>query len=233
MNAVYPLGTGSHWGNKEIEYSITFLRRYTSIVDVFTVGEAHPLATNIPYRETQHPAVNIWEKLLTACLDNRVSDPFLFINDDHYFTKPVDVEAYPNYYAYALKDYPFMREFIHSRATGQLVNPYYALVHRTYEILGDVLFFNVHCPCLVHKEKFIECFEKYRKEIYTDKGLLIKTTYLQGESGVLLSDYKIRLRESFESIIKVAAERHIISSGEFVDEQTAKALEYLTCLNDN
>lgn len=220
MNAVYPLGKGSHWGNNEIRFSVRSLEMFTSIREVFIVGENPGFGNHIPYRETQHPAVNIWEKLVEACLTDEISDPFLFINDDHYFIKPVEIESYPNYYAYRISEYPSLK----IKHGG---NPYYQLVERTFKILGDVLFFNVHCPCLIHKQKFLDCFETYRQEIYTEGGLLVKTTYLQNEPGVQMDDYKIRFNESYQTIIDNIKDRHVFSSGEYAFEGTQQVLKQI------
>jgi hypothetical protein len=230
MNAVYPLGNGSKWDNNELRYSVKSLSLFTNIDKVFVIGQlfdgelALPFE-NIPYRETQNPAVNIWEKLVEACVTPQISDPFLFINDDHYFTRPVDIDSYPNYYAYMIDDYPYMHQWVKGTNLNMLDNPYYKLVKRTRDILGNVKFFNVHCPCIIHKEKFLRTFEQYRSEIYTDIGLLIKTTYLQNEPGEVMTDYKIRFRESFDSVIDKIRDRHIFSSGEFVDPDTMKVLQ--------
>lgn len=217
MNAVYPLGTGSHWDNNEIRYSVESLKYAKGVSGVFVIGEDAGIGTHILMRETQAPAVNIWEKLITACVDERVSDPFLFINDDHFFLSEVDALNYPNYYCYNISQYPIQFANPH--------NPYYQLVKRTWDILGDVVFFNVHCPCIIHKAKFIECFETYRQQIYTGPGLLVKTTYLQGAPGQYMKDYKVRHNESYETIAKNSKGRHIISGGEFIHPDLQKFLK--------
>jgi len=96
MNAVYPLLED----NKEIHYSIECLKKFTTIGDIFTIGAAHEGAIHIPHTDNQSKIVNLWQKCYAACIDERISDPFLFINDDHFIIKPVDIENYPNYYSY-------------------------------------------------------------------------------------------------------------------------------------
>lgn len=215
MNAVYPLGKGSLWENKEIQYSVRSVRKYAKwVTDIWTVGENVGF-NNIPYEETQHPAVNIWEKGYLACLDERISDPFLFINDDHFFLKPVS-EDYPAYYSYPIAEYPFRDSGIKG-----FEHPYFRLVRRTREILGDVLFYNVHCPFIVHKDKFVETFHRYEKEIYSDVGMLVKTTYLQGTEGVQMDDYKTRRGEELESVRRHCKDRHIFSTDADISEGAA------------
>ena len=215
MDAVYPLGSGSLWENKEILYSVASLRKFAPFIkDIYTVGEDAGF-NHIRHKETQHPSVNIWEKGYLACMDERVSDPFLFINDDHYFLQPIE-ENYPAYYAYNISEYPFRDSGIKG-----FVHPYFRLVNRTREILGDVLFYNIHCPFMVHKKKFMETFERYENEIYSDVGMLVKTTYLQGIEGVQLSDYKTRRGESLQSVQRNCEGRHIFSTEADISEGAA------------
>lgn len=220
MNAVYPLGKGSEWNNNEIKYSIALLRKYAAwITDIYTVGVAVEGAINIPFDETQHPAVNIWEKIYEACHDERISDPFFCINDDHYIIKPIQPD-YPNYYAHLISEYDCKPVSLGGKIFQGMEHPYQRLVLRTLDVLGDGLFFNVHCPFIVHKQKFIDIFERYSDEIYTDVGLLVKTTYLHGEPGVQMNDYKTRTNETEQSILKHCEGRHVFSSGKH-----SKALE--------
>lgn len=217
MDAVYPLGDGSLWENKEIQYSVKSVRKFAPWVeDIYTVGEDAGF-NNIPHKETQHPAVNIWEKGIIACNSN-CSDPFLFINDDHFLLKPIP-ENYPAYYAYDLTEYPFRDSGIKG-----FEHPYFRLVRRTREILGQGLFYNVHCPFVVHKDKFVEVFEKYQKEIYSDVGMLVKSTYLNGVEGVQMNDYKTRRGESYESVKRHCKDRHIFSTEADISEGAAMYL---------
>jgi hypothetical protein len=199
---------------KELDYSIKSVRRFAPhITDIFTVGSSHPLAINIPFDETQHPAVNIWEKIFLACHDERVTDNFLCLSDDHYLLQPAPIE-YPNYYAYNISEYPL-------RATGikNFEHPYYRLVRRTRELLGDCLFYNIHAPFVVNKQRFIDVFNKYESEIYTDVGILVKTTYLHGsQNNAQLADYKTKQNEPFESIKAHCKARPVFSTNDDISE---------------
>lgn len=219
MDAVYPLGNGSLWNNNEIRYSIASLRRFAPFIrDIYTVGETVENTYHIQHEETQHPAVNIWEKVYIACHNSSISERFMCINDDHFLLKEIP-EDYPAYYSYNIKDYPI-------RSTGvlKMEHPYNRLVRRTRELLGDVLFYNVHCPFIVDKSKFITTFERYEKEIYEDCGILVKTTYLAGTQGMQMNDYKTRINEPYESVKQHCSGRHIFSTDTHISDG---AIQYL------
>lgn len=218
MDAVYPLGTGSLWENNEIKYSVASLRRFAPWVDeIYTVGEDAGFY-HIPHEETQHPAVNIWEKIYMACHDARVSENFLCINDDHFLLAHAP-ENYPNYYAYNIADYPFRDSGIKG-----FEHPYFRLVRRTRELLGEVLFYNIHSPFIVNKAQFISVFEKYEQAIYEDVGILVKTTYINSlmhPNPVQLEDYKTRRGETLESVRRHCKGRPVFSTDAEISEGAA------------
>ena len=225
MDAVYPLfPRGEH-----IEYSYALLKKFTSIQNVFTVGEAFEPAIHIPHTDNQVPSCNIWEKALAACLDDRVSDPFLLISDDHFFIQPVDIGNYPNYYAFNISEYPYKTYNILGLTVDISNNPYWMLVKKTHDLLGDVPFYNVHCPVIIHKQKFIDTFEAYREHIYSGIGLLVKTTLLHPTSHptVQMDDYKAKAKESLAEIRHNAKGRHIISCADGCDAIFEFLSEYL------
>jgi hypothetical protein len=237
MDAVYPyhVPKGLFWG-QEIHYSIKCLRKFTDIKNIYAVGDYTDVAIHIPYAQTQTPAVNIWEKCLIACGDERISDPFLFISDDTYFIKETDVSNYPNYAHGTIGGHPRLNEVIQIGGS-KFLEAYAALIKKTYELLGDVVFFNVHTPVLIHKQKFIDCYRKYEDELYKSQkhsdgsfhslGLLLKTTYLQGADFEMTTDYKAHKSISRQQLEKDLKDRHVFSTG---DEVSPGTMEYLASL---
>lgn len=226
MDAVYPFHKPATCWGEEIQYSIKSLRKFTTIDKVYTVGDSAPNTINIPYKQTQQPSVNIWEKCLEACKDPRVSDPFLFLSDDHYFLTPQDIENYPNYCHGTLAQYPFLNKIVEVNGK-KFDHPYWGLVTKTFKLLGDVTFFNVHCPAVVHKDRLYECYRKYQDELYQGLGLLFKTTYLQGLPGVEMTDYKTRDGTSLDEVRFQTRHRHVFSSNDEISEGVKKFLQSL------
>ena len=102
-DVIYVLGTGSRWHNNEIRFSLRSLEKnLMGFRRVFVVGECPGFLQNvihIPATDIFNPQVNadgnIINKVLTACADERISDDFLFINDDHLVLKPIAVSEVP------------------------------------------------------------------------------------------------------------------------------------------
>ena len=220
MNAVYLHGTGSMWNDWEIQYSIRSVRKYAPFIsDIFSVGIPAPGTKNIPHQDTQHPAVNIWEKIVLACMDDRVSDPFMLLSDDHFLIAPISME-YPNYFPGRISQWPRRPDFYKMR------DPYSELVDRTQYIIGDVLWFNVHCPVLIHKQSFLDTFNEFRPDIYSGPGLLVKTTYLRNQKHniVPMADYKTKPRESAAQLTSGLIGRHVFSTDTEISDAVADYL---------
>jgi hypothetical protein len=104
MDIIYILGTGSKWQNNEIRYSIrSILKHCQDLERVIIIGEDpgfyhyNDKLIHIPTADTAHKEANIWKKVLKAAGTPEISDPFLFINDDHFMLKPFNAAVYPYY----------------------------------------------------------------------------------------------------------------------------------------
>ena len=95
IDIVYALGTGSGWSDNEIRFSLrSIFKNLTNIGQIFIVGEK-PAGLK-GFIHVEHPDEfsstnadgNIIRKVLRACQDPRVSEKFLFINDDHIIINP-------------------------------------------------------------------------------------------------------------------------------------------------
>src|SRR5688500_13559340 len=89
---VIPLGHGSHWGNTELRYCLRSVEKHlTGYGDVIIIGEKPAWLRNvihIPFDEGPAPKSfekerNIFNKIMVACNDDRVTDSFLFMPADH------------------------------------------------------------------------------------------------------------------------------------------------------
>jgi hypothetical protein len=162
IDCVIPLGTGSRHHNMELRYSL----RSASYDNVWLIGECPEWFTgdHIQAYDGGAATLNIWNKLKAACLDPRVSDPFLYSNDDYFFLTP-PVMPYPTYY-------------------GQLQNgnnAYKQLAKHTMRILKwnslPTLFYDIHRPMMIDKAKFLECFAFFEQHCKVGLGLIVKSCY--------------------------------------------------------
>jgi hypothetical protein len=178
---VIPLGYGSRWNNLELRYCLRSIEKYLiGYGDVFIVGEKPGWVKNVEHipcpdygTQTYDKERNIFNKVIAACVDKRVSDDFLFMNDDHYLREKYEARVFPYYYDGRLTD-------------KMTVTDYKYTVWNTIDSLRpfgrDGLYFDVHCPIVYNKEKFFWCLcdADWTKRF----GYCIKTFYCNCVDGL-------------------------------------------------
>jgi len=169
VSVVYTLCNQSHYNNAELRFSLRSIDKYLSnIANVVIVGHNPPGFKNfdhIPARDSESiPDINIFNKLVLACQSDKVTDDFLFMNDDHFLFDYFDASEFPNFYCNSLKHY-LERTKIRGGYFGRVQN-----VARKYP---DGKFFDVHTPIMYNKEKFLALRDHFDFE----KGMVIKSLY--------------------------------------------------------
>ena len=163
MDIVYILGTGSVWQNNEIRFSLRSVEKNISDVgNVFVVGERPAFLKNaihLPYKDSS-PAYwrNAYSKTILACKDPRLSENFLFMNDDFFILKPITAETYPYYYN---KKYHRMNNLNHA---------YFSAIQKARADRGDqlaqgVFNFAVHRPIRYNKKLYLEMPLVYKNSL--------------------------------------------------------------------
>lgn len=199
---VYVLGTGSHWNNNEIRYSLRSLEENgIGYGKIFVVGTRPDFLSDdvihIVADDHFNPSVNadgnIILKVLAACSDERLSDDFLFINDDHLLLKPYEIADIP----------PFHKGDMNGYGDDYFKNNYWRgrlLATRTALNAAGLtaLHYDCHTPIVFNKYKFREVVEQFR---YGDGiGLTMKSLYgnsVYGNSGKLLVTEKKTVFNSY------------------------------------
>lgn len=100
MDAVYVLGTGSQADNLELIYSVRSLAMHMlDLENVYVVGEKPrelPGIIHIPAKDIcDVPWKNVYNKTAKACEDERISEEFLFMNDDFFMLEPFYGAEFP------------------------------------------------------------------------------------------------------------------------------------------
>lgn len=172
IDIVIPLGTGSKWDDNELRYSLRSFEKYLSgFGDVFIVGECPGWITgvvHIPCPDIRMiGASNATNKILTACLDRRLSNNFLLSNDDFFLLKPVEAIRFPYY---CRNDLMFRIE--------KLGNTTYARSRKkTFEYLTKNGYgtrsFEVHCPMVMNKFNFCDTMNR----VDWENGHLCRSIY--------------------------------------------------------
>lgn len=175
MDAVYILGTGSKWNNNEIRYSLRSLDKFATGLDqVWIIGELPefvqhinhiPLADASAYNREK----NMFDKIIRACLEPRISDDFFFLNDDHFMLHDFRLDDFPNYHR------GYIEPAFRLRPPG---DAYRVSLKNTWEELKaagkNTLHFDGHCPIVFNKEKFLQLQQYNWTRQY---GFVIKSLY--------------------------------------------------------
>lgn len=166
IDYVCPLGHGSKWDNNELRYSLRSLQEFGDVRNVWLIGERPEWFTgnHVRVADSNVATWNIWNKLLIACNTPEISDPFLYGNDDYFFIRPFVASEYPNY---------------HGNLTGN--NSYKEIVRHTMRRLAEndlpTLFYDMHRPMIIHKQKFIEAYNFFEFWIKINSGVVVKSCY--------------------------------------------------------
>jgi hypothetical protein len=105
FDAVYPLGSGSRFGNDEIRYSVRSLLHHCKDLDRIWIVGAKPeffrysdRLRHIPFTENGHgPAYHGWHKAMTAARHSETSERFLLMYDDLFITEDFRIANLPHF----------------------------------------------------------------------------------------------------------------------------------------
>jgi hypothetical protein len=201
-DVVYPIGSGSGWKNNELRFSLRSVEKYgINTGKIFVVGLKPGYLSgeiiHIPANDIYNPKINadgnIIHKVLAACKDERLSENFLFINDDHLLLKPIDLKEMPNFHKGDLNSYP---------EKYWKLNYWRGRLKQTKESLNQhglpALHYDCHTPILFNKWRFPEVMNKFNyqegcgltmKSIYGNSIYARNNRLLNGEKKTVFSPY--------------------------------------------
>jgi hypothetical protein len=215
MDVIYVLGKGSRWQDNELRYSLRSLQLYLQHYDqVFIVGEfpdwlqnvvhiPHPNARSYVFKEA-----NICDKILKACTDPRVSEDFIFLNDDFFLTADISCIGLPYWHKGPLA-------VSYEKKKG---DSYGISLKQTIEYLErnhyPVNNFDCHAPIVYNKKKFIDAVAPidWKKHF----SCVIKSTYCNSQfiGGTFLKDVKISKPLKRKEISDLIVGRSFFSCGD-------------------
>lgn len=208
MDVVYVLGNGSRWKNNELKYSLRSIEKYLKFGKVFIVGEKpdwikdiiHIPATD-PHRANKER--NIYEKILLACNDDRISNNFFFFNDDHFLLKKVDrLEAH---HREPLEEFTWGRYTMYKHSANNTISH---LKRRSLSTFN----YDIHCPIVYNKEKFKAMDYNWNVRYgYLIKSLYGNTHQLQGR---IMEDCKIQTTLTIHQLKDRVKDRWVFSIGD-------------------
>lgn len=160
MDLVYPLKKTPGGAFQELRYSLRSVRRNLPHDNVYVYGGKPDWLANAEWVPTSLKKTK-WEdsrnNQIQACLDPRVSDPFILMNDDFFVMKPVP-DGVPSYNRGTIRQ---LLEWYHSQG----INSKYTLgAEATLEKLEsmgfkDPLSFDLHVPLVVDKATMLRALK--------------------------------------------------------------------------
>ena len=190
---IYPLKSDTAHDCNELKYSLRSVDMYLQ-----NVGRIYIISDSLPdwiqnvelIRVKDYPGLrvkefNIATKVCAACNNENVSDPFLFMNDDHFLLRGYYGGMFPYYYSSSLD------EKVKLRRPG---DPYRTSCENTLKYLQannkPTKYFDIHSPILYCKDVFKQIIERAN---WKDYGFVIKSLYcnLLGIEGECMSDLKL------------------------------------------
>jgi hypothetical protein len=173
MDIVIPVIKHDLFNHVELRYTLRSIEKYlTGFADVWIIGHAPTWCKGVyhldfPWYGPERPNFNIRDKLLHAANEERISDYFLYFNDDHILTKPADAKNYPDYYDGYLGD----------RVYKENQTPYNEIVENTHKMLRwrpSALYYDVHTPIAINKNDFLSIMASMA---WHPPGYIIKSIY--------------------------------------------------------
>lgn len=219
IDIVYPLGSGSLYGNSELKFSIRSVEKHLTgwrnivIVGVFPAWGNSNLKI-IPAKDSSAKALNILEKIRLACLHPDITDKFLFMNDDHVFINDCDAVTYPYYYS--------QEDFTEIMNNRNERDPYKMICNDTIRTFDGLRYFDIHKPMVIDKKVFLAMLEDINFKKY-GYGLLIKSSYCRydGITGVQKRDCILRNSQDSERLDDILSGQELFS---FHDEAVTREL---------
>lgn len=164
-------GFGSRWADTELKYCFRSIEKHlTGYGDIFLIGHKPSWVQNVIHipatdeDQTFWKERNIYNKIFIACNDERVSEDFLFMNDDHFLLKDYVAGGFPYYCYGAVADY-----INHPTQYGNTVAHTLSIVPEYWP------YFDVHCPIVYNKTVFKSLQEYDWSKKY---GYCIKSLYM-------------------------------------------------------
>lgn len=213
IDIVYILGKGSVWKDNELRYSLRSLEQYvTDYRNVFLIGHKpaflNDQVIHIPYQDIyKNKATNIMAKVNRAAQDKRLSDDFMFWNDDYFALKPFSAVNYPYYYKCDLQHTSMINKGeykLHVDATLKMLRA----LNLPYKN------FDCHYPIIYNKFKVKNMIKKY--DWSTDYGYILRSMYCNhyGIPGEMKLDCKTNAQIARPHLQGVIEKNHFLSIGD-------------------
>jgi hypothetical protein len=191
----------------DLKYCLRSIEKHTDVDKVFIVGDKPKWVKNvihIPHEKRNYldnRAWDVWHKVYTACLDDRLSDDFVWFCDDHFLLEDIELDSFKARVSKLPFNYRTREGKVHKCSasdTGTDKIRYLAGRYLSNKLkLRQVKDFDLHCPMPLNKEKVIELSNRFpfqKKAVSGSAPYVLKSSYGNyfNIKGQLDKDNKIR-----------------------------------------
>lgn len=209
IDVIYKLGVGSKFEDKELRYSLRSLSNFKDLGNVFIIGHQpnwinydHIIHIQAQDCYLSNKDANLINKIILACLDNRLSDQFLHFSDDQVLLQQVDKVFFER---------PLVDNSHISNITGpgKKLNRWQQRLQNTVNKLKERGYqyncYEAHIPYLIDKNKYPGVLFRYDYGFdrgYCGNTLYFNTTKAHGKDKRECDVARIEKQHSLEQLIK-------------------------------
>ena len=216
IDVVIPLGVQSAWGsNEELRYCLRSLEKYfVDLGNVYIVTDTPPewisgqvIVIELGDKHKRNKDANLIDKVLLACKQPQISDPFVRGADDYLLLKPVGINNILPTYTKALD----------GNAGGSRNNKWYRRLNNTYHFVKEQgcknpKNFDTHSFAPVRKNEFIQIVEKAD---YAKTGMCINSLYYNlSDQHAMPLESKVSLTQPIHDVEQI---RHLFKNHTFLN----------------
>lgn len=194
----------------ELKFALRSIEKNLSGYDnIFIVGHKPKWIQNvihIPAKDYPgRKAFSIMQKTLLACNDERLSENFIFTNDDIYFLKPIHVNDIKYWYEGTLEDW--LKKTPSAKYKVQIKNT-------INTIMAQSAYMDIHAPIIYDKQFFKDLMWPFQSEF------LVKSLYYELVGGEIepMTDLKLNGHIPADRIRKLIRDRLFFSSSQFTNQ---------------
>lgn len=211
MDAVYTIGYGSTWQDRELLFSLRAISEFLPDVErIVIVGQCPAWLRGVDHLPAGDPHKckerNIMEKLLRAC--RHLDRPFLFLNDDHFALRPQRADQLPNWCGGDVGSIGArLRPGSHYRQS--MLNTAQVLRERGLHTFN----FDIHTPIVYDPAEFPRVMATYDWSV--ERGYVVKSLYANTLAlpRTHLGDLKLTQSHTFEQLVQLLRPRPWFSIG--------------------
>ena len=203
IDVLYIIGTGSHYGDEELRYSLRSLDKFgRNVGRVFITGECPKFVnrekvTFLPELDIGCRAINHWWKVDQTFRKTDIGDRALVMYDDIFFCKPTDCANYP---------WRFRKILPTERPEGDYRKSLYNAAMWLQKNGFPILDYCLHQPCIYEKEKFLSMESDFIDLKLSDIGMSPRSIYANrfyDGKPEQMGDLKVRAKvDDLDALIK-------------------------------